>query len=173
MTTHQPIFATRRPLRIAGVRQLLAGAGILADPKLVYPEDLEGAVTGAGNWLVILDGESMPHTDILLRLRRSSPGSRIVLWTEHLTQDLLVATLEFGLQGLLSSRLPLEEAAAALRRMCRGERLLRFDSDIDTLHRPAAVEAPSQPVAQQAVAAAPSFDAQWMLDGADSQGRET
>jgi DNA-binding NarL/FixJ family response regulator len=170
MTPYQPIFATRQAVRIAAVRQLLTGAGIAADPKLVYPEHLERTVAGAGNCLVIIDGEALPQQDVLLRLRRSSPGSCIVLWTERATPDLLLATLECGLHGLLSSRLPPEEASGALLRICNGERLLRFDSESGARQRPEPVTAdrPSQPVAE-----APSFDAQWMLDGADSQGRET
>jgi len=162
MTQYQPIFATRYALRIAEVRQLLTGAGIAADPTVVHPEELERVVAGAGNCLVIVDGQSLPHVDALARLRRLSPDSCVVIWTDRLSAEMLLATMECSLHGLLSSRLPAEEAAHALQRICLGERLLRFDS------------APESPKSGRRVAAAPTFDAQWMLDGAaDSKGRET
>ena len=164
MTQYQPIFATRQALRIAALRRLLTGAGIAADPKMVYPEELERVVAEAGECLVIVDGEWLPRPDTLAFLRRHWPGSRIVIWTERLTADMLLATLEFGLYVLLSSRLPPEEAAHTLRCICRGERLMRFDP------APARCCGPTQ---GQPVAEAPSFDAQWMLDGAEPQGRET
>jgi DNA-binding NarL/FixJ family response regulator len=161
MTPYRPIFATQQALRIAEVRQLLVGAGIAADPTVVRPEELERAMAGAGNCLVIFDGEFLPSVDVLARLRRLSPDSYIVIWTERLSTEMLLATMELGLHGLLSSRLPWEEAAYALRRICRGERMLRFDST------------PEPPQQKAGVAAASSFDAQWMLHGAaDSQGRE-
>jgi DNA-binding NarL/FixJ family response regulator len=161
MTAYRPILATRQALRIAEVRRVLAGAGIAADLTVVHPEELERAVAEAGNCLVIVDGEFLPKPDELVRLRRLSPGSYVVIWTERLSTEMLLATMELGLHGLLSSRLPPEEAACALRRICRGERMLRFDS------RP-------EPRQQNArVAAESSFDAQWMLHGAaDSQGRK-
>jgi DNA-binding NarL/FixJ family response regulator len=162
MTQYQPVFATRQALRIAEVRQLLTGAGIAADPTVVHPEELERVLADAGNCLVIVDGQSLPQLDALARLRRLSPGSSIVIWTEQLSAEMLLATMELGLHGLLSSRLPAEEAAHALQLICRGERLLRFDSIAES------------PNPGRQVAAAPTFDAQWMLDGvADSQGRET
>ena len=164
MSLYRPIFATRQALRIAAVRQLLTGAGISADPQVVFPEELERVVSGEGNCLVIVDGQALPQVEILIRLRRCSPHSRIVIWTENLTTDLLLATIECGLDGLLSSGLPVEEACGALVRICRGERLLRFDSDRGAIQRPDVT---------RVVAAAPSFDAQWMLHGAESQGRET
>ncbi len=97
------------------------------------------------------------------RLRSLSPGSRIVIWAETLTTDLLLATIECHLDGLLSSALPAEEASCALARICRGERILRFDSDRNPFPEP-------DPAHQ--VASAAAFDAQWMLHGAEPQGRE-
>jgi DNA-binding NarL/FixJ family response regulator len=163
MTRYQPIFATQQALRIPAVHQLLTGAGITADAQVVYPEDLERVVACAGDCLVIVDGESLPDQDTLRRLRRFSQGSRIVIWTEALTPELLLTTLECGLDGLLSSELPPEEASYALARICRGERLLRFDSGTDVK---------KEYTPERQVAEAPSFDAQWMLHGAKSQGRE-
>jgi DNA-binding NarL/FixJ family response regulator len=163
MTTYQPVFATRQALRIAGVRQLLDGAGIAVDPLVVHPEELERIVMGTGDCLVIIDGQYLPGSDVLLRICRFSPGSRLVLWTDRLTTELLLATIECGLHGLLSSRLPQAEAASALGRICRGERILRFDSD----NEQSDLNTPKGQLVDP-----PSFDAQWMLDGAQPEGRQ-
>ncbi len=162
MKRYQPVFATRQPLRIAAVRQLLTQAGVQTDTKVVYPEELERTVASSGDCLVIVDGQCPPQPDVLIRLAQSSPGSRILIWTEHLSADLLLATIECGLHGLLSSNLPPREAASALRRICCGERLLRFDPDSAT----SKISGPPK-----SMAAGAAFDAQWMLDGAESEGR--
>ena len=163
MSFYQPIFATRHALRIAEIRQLLTGAGIVDDLRTVFPEELERAVACAGDCLVIVDGQSLPELNMLHRLRRLSPRSRIVIWTATLTTDLLLTTIECGLDGLLSSSLPADEATCALSRICRGERILRFDSDPGGFREP-------EPARR--VASAASFDAQWMLHGAETHGRE-
>ncbi|HUB83516.1 MAG TPA: hypothetical protein VMB03_32175 [Bryobacteraceae bacterium] len=163
MKRDQPVFVTRQPLRIAEVRQLLSDAGNTVDPVVVFPDELEHAVAGAGDCLILIDGDSLPSQRTIGWLRQHSPGSRIVIWTEFLLPHLLLATIECNLDGLLSSHLPPEEAAGALARICRGERLLRFDSD------PVSNAAP---VLSRPLADAASFDAQWMLHGAEPQRRE-
>jgi DNA-binding NarL/FixJ family response regulator len=163
MTAFQPVFSTREPLRIGAVRELLLGAGVTAEPKVVYPDELERVMMAAGICLAIIDGDAPPSQDVMLRLRRASPGSLIVIWAERLTTELLLATIECTLDGLLSSKLPPEDAAYALSRICHGERLLRFDAE--------SVATDSVKAARR-VAGAPSFDAQWMLDGGESPGRE-
>ena len=165
MTVWQPLFATREAMRIADVRQLLTDAGIVSDLRVVFPEELERALAGTEDCLVLLDGRSLPHPDVLRKLRQSSPGSRFVIWADQPTAEILLATIECSLHGLLSTQLPPDEAAYALARICRGERLVRFDSDPDPLTIPRKN--------RRKVAEDGSFDAQWMLHGADSQGRET
>jgi two-component system, NarL family, response regulator DesR len=123
------IFATPNPLLIAGVREVLTAAGINADPRIVAPEGLAPTVANAEACLVILDGQALPRPETLAQLCRSTPRSRFVLWAVQPTADLLHLALECGVHGLLSTRLPLEEAANALLRICRGERILRFDPD--------------------------------------------
>jgi DNA-binding NarL/FixJ family response regulator len=173
MTQYQPVFATRQPIRIARVRQLLIDAGIAADPQVVYPEDLPRVLAGASDCVLILDALSLPQPATIASLRSDRPGARMVIWAERPTAELIAAMIEFGLDGLLSSEIPLEEAAHALWRICRGERLMRFDSrnpdarNPDARNSGAASSATNWPVAE-----VPSFDAQWMYDGADPQGRE-
>ena len=164
MKLYQPVLVTRQPLRIAEVRQLLSGAGNAADPIVVFPDEVEHAVAGVGDCLILVDGDSLPSQQTIGWLRRHSPGSRIVIWTQFLMPHLLLATIECDLDGLLSSNLPMEEAAGALARICRGERLLRFDSD-------GAPNPPAAPAARP-LPDAPAFDAQWMLHGAEPRGRE-
>jgi DNA-binding NarL/FixJ family response regulator len=129
MPACRPIFATPNPLLIAGVREVLAAAGIAADPRIVDPEGLARRLTPADRCLVILDGDALPHRETLAHLCRSVPGSQFVVWTVQPTADLLRIALECGVHGLLSTRLPLEEASNALLRICRGERVFRFNPD--------------------------------------------
>jgi two-component system, NarL family, response regulator DesR len=129
MTACQPIFATPNPLLIAGVREVLSAAGIPAVPRIVAPEGLGRTLAPADRCLVILDGEALPHREVLAQLCRSIPGSQFVVWAVRPTADLLRIALECGVHGLLSTRLPLEEASSALLRIWRGERIFRFNPD--------------------------------------------
>jgi two-component system response regulator DesR len=135
MKMTRAIFATRQPLLIAGVREVLTAAGIRGDPQVVHPEELSRILSRA-ECLVILDGQALPSRESLSELRRFSPGSHFVVWSARPTADLLQAAVECGLHGLLSTRLPLDEAAHVLRRICRGERLFRFDADPGPLELP-------------------------------------
>jgi hypothetical protein len=69
VTFYQPIFVTRQALRIAAVRRLLADTGITADLQTVHPEQMERIVTAEADWLVIVDGQAMPHPDAFERMR--------------------------------------------------------------------------------------------------------
>jgi two-component system response regulator DesR len=129
MTAGRPIFATPNPLLIAGVRAVLAAAGLPADPRIISPDSLPQTLALEHGSLVILDGQALPHRDTLAQLCQSHPQSPFVVWAVYPTADLLRTALECGVHGLLSTRLPLEEASEALLRIWRGERILRFDSD--------------------------------------------
>jgi DNA-binding NarL/FixJ family response regulator len=125
----RPIFVTPNPLLIAGVREVLAAAGMKADPFMVAPEDLAEALEQADDGLVILDGHALPGAEELAQLCRLYAGARFVIWATQPTGDLLTAALSCGVQGLLSTRLPLEEASHALLRIIQGERVFRFNTD--------------------------------------------
>jgi DNA-binding NarL/FixJ family response regulator len=131
-----PIFATRQPLLIASARQVLLAAGILTDPQVVDPRELTRALIPGEKYLVLLDGQSLPTHDALTALCQLSPTSYFVVWAAHPTAEVLHAAIECGLHGLLSTRLPLDEAARILLRICKGERLFRFDSDPGPLELP-------------------------------------
>jgi len=126
MTSGQAILVTPNPLLIAGVRGVLAAAGMAADPRIIAPEGLAAILSETAGGLAILDGQALPQSDRLGQLRRSNPGWRLVVWAAQPTADLLRISLECGVHGLLSTRLAVEEAANALRRICQGEKIFRF-----------------------------------------------
>jgi DNA-binding NarL/FixJ family response regulator len=132
-TVRRPIFATPNPLLIAGVQEVLAAAGMPADPRIITPSSLVETLAHAEAGLVILDGQALPHRETLAQLCRSRPQLRFVVWAVQPTADLLRIALESGVHGLLSTRLPLEEASNALLRISRGERILRFDPGAGSL----------------------------------------
>jgi len=127
ITANRPIFATPNPLLIAGVREVLAAAGMPPDPRIVAPESLAQTLGQAGECLVILDGHALPDHETLAQLCRSHTRSLFIIWTALPTPELLKVALDCGVHGLLSTRLPLDEASDALLRICRGERVFRFD----------------------------------------------
>ena len=126
MRSGQPIFATPNPLLIAGVREVLAAAGMPADPRIIAPDGLAAILAQGDGGLAILDGQALPQSERLGQLRRSNAGWRFVVWAAQPTADLLRISLECGVHGLLSTRLALDEAANALRRICQGEKIFRF-----------------------------------------------
>lgn len=136
MRSGQPIFATPNPLLIAGVRELLAAAGLPTDPRIIAPEGLAATLAQAGEGLVILDGQALPQSERLGQLRRSNPGWQFVVWAAQPTADLLRISLESGVHGLLSTRLPLDEAASILARICQGEKIFRFVAGSGALTEP-------------------------------------
>jgi two-component system response regulator DesR len=99
-----------------------------AAPRILAPEGLAPALAQAEEGLAILDGLALPQSERLAQLRRSNPGWRLVVWAVQPTADLLRISLESGVHGLLSTRLAVDEAANALRRICQGEKIFRFNA---------------------------------------------
>jgi two-component system response regulator DesR len=135
LVSRRPIFVTPNPLLIAGVREVLAAAGMPADPRIVAPEGLGETLAQTDGGLVILDGQALPHSERLAQLCQSYPGARFVIWAAQPTADLLRIALECGVQGVFSTHLPLEEASNALLRVCRGERIFRYDAGSGAISR--------------------------------------
>jgi DNA-binding NarL/FixJ family response regulator len=129
----RPIFATPNPLLIAGVQEVLSAAGMPANPCVITPNHLAYTLAHAEPGLVILDGHALPHRETLAELCLSHPHSQFVVWAVQPTADLLRIALECGVHGLLSTRLPLDEASDAMLRISRGERILRFDPGAGSL----------------------------------------
>jgi len=139
-TVWLPVFATPNPLLIAGVREVLTAAGFTADPQIVAPDGLVRALALADHCLVLLDGQALPRHDALAQMCQSKRGSYFVIWAVRPTADLLKTALECGVHGLLSSKLPPEEASRALLGICKGEQIFRFDPDLGPTDLPMAVK---------------------------------
>jgi DNA-binding NarL/FixJ family response regulator len=84
--------------------------------------------------LVVIDGDSPFDWTTLAELRASTPEALLVLWCSHVTPEFARMACEAGVQGLLSTQLPVEEAADSLAQICRGEQTFRFEPE--TASRP-------------------------------------
>jgi DNA-binding NarL/FixJ family response regulator len=124
------VFATDRPLLLAGFREVLRRVGINCEPGVIEPARLVESVESSERCLVFLDGEGMPSWENLEMARLRTPKSRFVVCCGVIRPELVLAAMERGLDGLLSTRVPVPEAADALTQICRGERQFRFQ---DTL----------------------------------------
>ncbi len=60
-----------------------------------------------------------------------APQSRFVICGGAVTPEMVLAAVEHGLDGVISTRLPEMEATEALVRVCRGERQFRYQNDIE------------------------------------------
>jgi DNA-binding NarL/FixJ family response regulator len=120
---------TERPLLIGGFRELLERAGIGQEHSIFRPADLPAMIGKLASALVVIDGDSSFAWDGLAQLRESSPHSWFVLWSGQVTPELARAACEAGVHGLISSRLPLAEAAEALLKICQGEQEFRFETE--------------------------------------------
>ena len=74
MRSGQPIFATPNPLLIAGVREVLAAAGMPADPRIIAPDGLAAILAQADGGLAILDGQALPQSERLGQLAGRTPA---------------------------------------------------------------------------------------------------
>ena len=133
------VFATERPLLAVGLRELLRRAGLEAEPWMVPPAALSGSVRADETWLIVLDGEAPMFWEELDRARERAPQSRFVICGSAITPELVLAAVEHGLHGVISTRLSEVEATEALVRVCNGERQFRYQ---DKMEKPA-TETPS------------------------------
>jgi len=124
------LFVTRRPLLAVSFRELLETAGWEAYPVVVSPDQWLQCLPPDRAALVAIDAESGVSWDTLGHLRPDMPSSRFVVWCRHATPEMVQKAMAAGLDGLLSMRLPLEEAAEALHRVWLGERQFRFEGEL-------------------------------------------
>ena len=125
------VFATERPLLAVGVRELLRRSGLEAEPRVVGPAALADSVQPEETWLIVLDSEGPLFWDDLDKARLRAPGSRFVICGGAITPELVLAAMEHGLDGVISTRLPESEATEALVRICHGERQFRFQDRME------------------------------------------
>ena len=145
------VFATNRPLRMLRLQGVLRAAGMDCEPLVMSPRQWCDTPEAQNSCLVFLDARSAPSWQSMALARRRASNSRFVVCSPVVTPELVRSAMECGMDGVLSTRLTLEDAARALRQICRGERQFRF--------QPAAVR-PSTPLPAPAP---PDFDTLWMF----------
>jgi DNA-binding NarL/FixJ family response regulator len=145
------LLVTRQWALVVRFREVLRQAGFPLAPKVILPPMLPGALAENPGCLALIDGSSAVSWRSLAAVRPDTPDSLLVLCSRKVTPQLVQAALESGLDGVISVRLPVEEAAQALLAICGGERQFRFQP-------PAAVrmQAPAAPAPDE-------FDEAWMF----------
>jgi DNA-binding NarL/FixJ family response regulator len=101
---------------------------------------------------VVIDAEPSLDWEELVALRRDKPDSLFVLWSSRITPDFALAAVQSGVDGLISTKLPLEDASQTLLQICHGERCFRFDAEMER-----------QPLGAARHASRKPFDASWMF----------
>jgi DNA-binding NarL/FixJ family response regulator len=145
-------LVTERPPLVAGFLQLLHAAGWESAFSIVSPMELPQALAIQEPCLVMIDAEPSLEWQELVELRRNKPDSLFVLWSSRVTPDFALAAVEAGVHGLISTKLPLEDASRTLVQICRGERCFRFDAEMER-----------QPLGGDRHASRKPFDASWMF----------
>jgi hypothetical protein len=151
--TNQPtriLFATYQPMFVLGFRDMLRLAGFDAEPVMLCPQDAFAAPRREDAWLIFADARHAPAAVTLAQAVRHSPQSRFILCGSAIAPEMLQMAVDSCMHGVLSTDLPIEEAAEALARIWQGERQLRFGGG------PACHAAPPPP-------ACADFDADWMF----------
>jgi DNA-binding NarL/FixJ family response regulator len=151
--TNQPnliLFATDQPMLVAGLCEVLRLAGFDSEHVMLGPRDAFAALRREDAWLIFFDAKHAPAPITLAQAVRRSPHSRFVLCGSAITPQMLQTVFDSCVHGVLSTDLPIEEAAEALARIWQGERQFRFGSE------------PSRHTAPPPAAGA-DFDADWMF----------
>jgi hypothetical protein len=120
------LFATNQPMFVLGFRDLLRLAGFDAEPMMLCPQDAFAAPRGEDAWLIFADARHTPAAVTLAQAVRRSPQSRFVLCGSVIAPETLQTAVDSCMHGVLSTDLPIEEAAEALARIWQGERQFRF-----------------------------------------------
>jgi hypothetical protein len=144
------VFATTRPVRMIRLQPILRTAGIEAAPVVMDPQRWCETPAAQSECLVFLDSRSAPSWEKIAAARRGAVGSRFVLCSRIVTPELVRSAMECGIDGVLSTGLPEDDAVSALLQICQGERQFRFE--------PVKAQPAAMPVAVPA-----DFDMLWMF----------
>jgi len=144
------IFATDQPLLVVGYRDVLRAAGFRAEPAMLQPKAAAESLRREDPCLVLLDSGYEVTPVSLAKAVHKSPGSRMILIGAEIKPEGLLFAVQAGLHGVLSTRLPVDEAAQAIKQIWRGERLFRFDC-------------PANRAGTAPVGTIDDFDAAWMF----------
>ena len=128
-TPERIILVTEQPLLILNFRELLQAVGLDCSNVVLSPEDLPQDLRVDQNCLVMIDSDCEVGWEALAGLRHEMPLSRFVIWCSRVTPQVVQKAMDAGMDGLLSTRLRLEDAAQALGQICQGERQFRFSSE--------------------------------------------
>jgi hypothetical protein len=145
------VFATARHARKHWVAEVLRAAELHSELAVVHPSRLCHVIFASDPSLVLFDGQSALSWEMMAGARVCAPGCRFVLCAQTVTPSLVRAAVESGLNGVISTSLPVEDAAQTLQRIWSGEQLFRFDSK------------PRRGDRKAAAAAGSDFDGQWMF----------
>jgi DNA-binding NarL/FixJ family response regulator len=145
-------LVTECPPLVAGFLQLLHAAGWESAFSIVSPLELPQALAIQEPCLVVIDAEPSFDWQELVDLRRHKPDSLFVLWSSRVTPEFALAAVDAGVDGLISTKLPLEDASQTLLQICHGERCFRFDAEMER-----------QPLGAARHASRKPFDASWMF----------
>ena len=145
-------LVTERPPLVAGFLQLLHAAGWESAFSIVSPVELPQALAIQEPCLVVIDSEPSFDWQELVDLRRHKPDSLFVLWSSRVTPEFALAAVDAGVDGLISTKLPLEDASQTLLQICHGERCFRFDAEMER-----------QPLGAARPGSRKPFDASWMF----------
>jgi len=126
------VFVTERPLLAVGFREVLRRAGLEAELSMRQPAKLGETLRSGEKWLVMLDGDGTLQWEMLDAARRESPKSLFVMCCSATRPELVLAAMDHGFDGLISTRIPVADASEALAQICCGQRQFRFK---DTLER--------------------------------------
>jgi DNA-binding NarL/FixJ family response regulator len=121
------IFATDQPLLVIGYRDVLFTAGFCAEPAMLQPKAAAAWLRREDPCLVLLDSRYEVTPASLVQAVHESPLSRMILVGAEIKPEAMIFAVQAGLHGVLSTRLPVEEAASTIKRIWQGERLFRFD----------------------------------------------
>jgi DNA-binding NarL/FixJ family response regulator len=127
--TQKMVLVTERPLLSRKFSMLLTAAGLAPEHHVLPLTALPSGLRREANQLIVIATDPFPASEVLADLRKSAPQSRFIIWCRRVTPQLVQAAMEADFDGLLSRRLPLQEAAEVLLRICGGDRQFRFDSD--------------------------------------------
>ena len=121
------LLVTDQPLLLLAFRGLLERAGLGVEHAVVNAAELADRMSESA--LVVIDSDAGLTWETLTAIRRDYPAARLVIWCRRVTPQLVQQALSAGVQGLLSSRLPLAEASQALARIQNGEHQFRFENE--------------------------------------------
>src|SRR5438552_1552906 len=112
------IFATDRPMLVFGLREVLRRAGLVTEPAMIAPRKLLETLRREKPGLVLVDGRGLFSLAGLADIRAAAPDSRIVLCGSFISPEISQAAMLAGIHGVLSTQLPVEEAALAIVKIC-------------------------------------------------------